>query len=246
MRRKNRFTPYMGYAVAVVVLVATVSAIANAVVPNTFNIQEAVMNFGSSEDDEALGSGIATADGTTNFTTNVAMERNLDLQATTTLQELKWGTRFSEALDFTRGNTTTPGALFSLQNTGAAKLCTLVEVEITTGSTAGGPAGAGNAFTFAVGTSTAASSWSTKTATVIASTTPATSSLAIINSLVSPGSYVGTDQDIGGAPWLWGNGEYLLGVFDDASKSTGGGTYATDSGSYTGMAGSVYVSCHTR
>src|SRR3990167_3082110 len=193
---------------------------------------------------EAAGSfGAATAsDGDFTRFTDVDIDNDLnvdgdtDLEATTTVQEIVFGSRFSQALTFTAAATSTPGGLFSFQNTGAPKICTTITVDVDTADATNGRLGTGHPFDFSAATSTSASLYSTKSASVIATTTLATGTAALIDSHRSPGSYIGGDQDQGSAPWIWSNAVYLLGAFDSYS-----GDAATSSDAYTGLAGEVHV-----
>jgi hypothetical protein len=177
----------------------------------------------------------------TTLTGTVTFSGSSTMTGTTTVQDMSYGSNYYEALTFTAGATTTPGGLFSIQNTGATKLCRIVEVDVSSGSSAGGLAGAGGPLDFCVGTSTSATAWSGAGCSLVATTTLATSTTSIINNVVNPGTYVGGDQDIGGAPFIWGNGVYLSGAFDSLSTFA-----ATSSDVYTSMAGGIYITCHTR
>lgn len=157
----------------------------------------------------------------------------LTITGTTTLQEVALGSRYTDSLTFTAGATTTPGGLFSIQNTGARKVCDYIEVDVPTGSATGGRLGTGHPLTFNVSTSTSASAWSNDAGNLIASTTPATSTTPILNTRDNVGA-VTNDS------WEWNNGEYILGAFDSLSTDP-----ATSSLVYTGMVGNAYIRCHT-
>jgi len=160
-----------------------------------------------------------------------------------TVDELEYGPSMSANLDFSRGATTTPGGLFRILNSSTAKVCSTVELNITDGTGTGGPTGIGTAMVFSVATSSTASAFSSTGGTLVASTTNATSSQHIISSVRNAGTYVASDQDVGGESWVWEKGVFLLGAFDDPS-ALAADDYATSSTAYTGMAGKAYVSCH--
>ena len=160
-----------------------------------------------------------------------------------TLDRTAYRGDFKIPLNFSRGASTTPGGLFSILNdTADTRLCRIVEVDVTTSGTVE----ASNAIAISVATSTTDGAYSTKNGSVIASSTVPTSSTALITNVVRPGSYIGADQDIGGETFVWGEGEYLLGAFDEALLSAGGTSMATSSGAYAGMSGFVYTTCHER
>lgn len=154
----------------------------------------------------------------------------LSIGATTTMQEITLGSRFTSALTFTAGATTTPGGLFSIQNTGDTKLCNRLDLDITGGTT-------GSAVIFSAATSTSGSAI-TADMSLIASTTLATTSASIIDNYYAPGTYAtaGTDQ---GRSWRWVAGEYIIGQFD--VTATGASSTV-----YTVMSGNAYVHCITR
>lgn len=157
-----------------------------------------------------------------------------------TINNLQYGPDLSASLRFVAAATTTPGGLFRILNTSSRKICTVVELDITTGSTVGGRTGAGVPLAFYVATSSAATAFTGTVGTsLIATTTLATGTAVMIDNVSNPGAYVGTDQDIGGKPWIWEKGVYLLGTFDSIA-----GDAATSSLSYTDMVGRVYVNCH--
>jgi len=227
----NKMKDYFVYILAIIALVAASFIAVQAQQSQPVNIENCNDCFGQSgfeQTDETLGA--RTGSGS----------RFTDLISTNSLefQDLIMGSRYSTALTFTAAATTTPGGLFTLQNTGDDKLCTTVMVDVTTGSITGGRTGAGHPLQFSVSTSTDDTTWSASTVGVLASTTLATTTTATLDTVVSPGSYVGTDQDIGGAPWEWDADVYLLGTFDGLTTDA-----ATSSAVYTDMAGKMYVSC---
>lgn len=161
--------------------------------------------------------------------TDVAISNDLvvsgitTLTGTTTVGNLTLGSQYVVALSFSAP--TTSGSLAVLQNTGADKLCSTVELDITTAGQ--------NQFDFAVGTSTAATSWAAGYANgLVGSTTVATYTPRIITQLTNRGINNATST------WKWGNGVYLLaGMNTRADRAS-----STD---WTGMAGKMYVTCHT-
>ena len=161
-----------------------------------------------------------------------------------TLEDVTIGSSRSVGLDFTPGATTTPGKLFKLFNHSQDKLCTVSIVDVTTGTSLGGRDGDGAPLEISVATSTLADALSGNIG-VIASTTLATSTTGIIDNVRNPGTYVGADQDIGGAPFAWDKGVWLLGQFD-AYTELDDRTSATSSDTYSGVAGKAYIHCVTR
>ena len=197
------------------------------------------MSFGASSDycsgDEATTNLCVvdiydlTIDTNGDFTVNSTAAFN----ASTTVQEISLGSRFYEALDFTAGNTTTPGAIASIQNTGADKLCNLVQLDIATGSTTGGLEGGGSSYHFGVSTGTSATTW-TASGGLIASTTVATSSTITLDSVNEVGSY-------GRTTFNWDNGVYINAGFDVTDAQA-----TASSTAYTSMSGGLYVHCITK
>lgn len=147
-------------------------------------------------------------------------------------------------LDFSAAATTTPGGLFRYTNGRTAKLCTLVQLDITTATSQGGILGTGAPLEFSVATSTSPSAISGNIG-IVASTTLATSTTGIIDSVVYPGTYVGADQDIGGATFELGAGVSIIGQFD-AYIDTTTRTSATSSDTYAGVVGKAYITCRNR
>lgn len=144
---------------------------------------------------------------------------------TTTLQRITFGSQFSESLDFTAGNTTTPGAVASIQNTGSPLICSRVELDIATAPT--------DTYSFSVGTSTAATTYTG--ATLIASTTVPTSTPVVLNNVDHVGSSA-LDS------WLWPNGTYVNVAFD----STGTPDNASSTAYASNAIAKLYIDCHTR
>ena len=174
-------------------------------------------------------------------TTDLEVGGTIYAEATTSVQQISLGSPFSVALDFSEGATTTIGGLFAIENTGADNLCTITQIDITTGSTVGGALGTGHPFDFSVATSTSGTALSGNVGIIATTTVPTSTTKAIIDNVRNPGTYVAADQDIGGTTFEWNNGIFLVGQFDSLS------TYpATSSAVYTGMAGKFYATCHTR
>jgi len=163
---------------------------------------------------------------TTSPSTGEVRGTTLTITGTSTVQSVAMGSNFSETLTFTAAATTTPGGLFSIQNTGTDRVCTDFELYVYTG--AGSEA---CQMTYEVSTSTSASAWSNLSGSIIASTTPATSTTFLLNDT----NHTGTNTN---DAWLWKNGEYLMGAYDQKS----GGVNASSS-CYTAMAGRMYANC---
>ena len=166
----------------------------------------------------------------------------LMVTATTTLQEITLGSRFSTALIFTPGATTTPGGLFAIQNTGATKICGKVHVDFSVGSTTGGEVGTGDGYDFSVTTSTSGTLITGTNQSLLVSSTLATSTTGLFESVTQKGAGIA----VAGQSWLWTGGEYIIGQYDNSAKSAGGADYSTSTVPLTGMTGSMYVDCVTR
>jgi len=163
------------------------------------------------------------------------VDNGLNVDATSTLQEITLGSRYVVDLTLT-ATSTTPGTAGYILNSGATKVCQRVEVEVTSASNAGGRAGAGAPFDISVGTSTAITTWSGQGANLIASTTIATSTTVLYDSVAYEGGGV-TD----GSSFLWENGKYIVVGFDGKV-----GDPATSTAALTNMDGKLYIICHTR
>jgi hypothetical protein len=188
------------------------------------------VNFGVGETGTRFPYGIS-ADSTSPIAGEVR-GTTLTITGTTTVQEITIGSRFSESLTFTAGSTTTPGSLVSIQNTGETKICELAQIDISTASAVGGLTGVGSPFQFGLGTSTAATNWTG--ATLIASTTVATTSAIVLDSQENAGSY-------NGKSFVWTAGEYINGAFNILDNQA-----SASSTAYTSMVGKLYLVCHTR
>lgn len=163
--------------------------------------------------------------------------------STTTLNEVELGPRFSADLTFTAGATTTPGGLFSIQNTGDVKLCSKVLSYFGTDT--------GDdtlALTFSVSTSTSASAWSHTAGTIIASTTVATTTgsvtpndvARIYSNQTNPGTFYAYSADSGKTTttdFIWDNGVYILGAFDYTNF------VSASTSAYTSRTGTVNIFC---
>jgi len=162
---------------------------------------------------------------------------------TTTVKYVAYSSPFKTSLTFTAGATTTPGGLFAIQNTGEDQICTSIVVDVDTADAVGGATGIGASLNYVVSTSTSASAYSGSGGNLIASTTNATGTDAIITNTSFPGT--GTSA---GESFIWSNGVYILGAFDDAARVNPGGTIGTyaSSTAYDGQAGNVYLDCHSR
>ena len=165
-------------------------------------------------------------------------EFNLGAQPGTdlTVDNLTYGSSRSKGLTFKEGATSTPGGLFVLDNYGPTKVCSRVELDISTASTVGGVLGTGLPLVFSVSTSTIGTL--NATASLIATSTLATSTVQLFDTTANAGTYAtaGTDD---GKSWLWEQGDSIIGQYDILTGSDATST------SY-GMAGSVYVNCHER
>ena len=150
-----------------------------------------------------------------------------------TIDNLELGSAVSAPLRFVEGATTTPGGLFDLYNNGPTKDCSRVELELSTASTKGGLLGTGLPLSFSVSTSTAGTSYNNVGVSIIATTTAATGTTMLADSVNNKGTYAAT----AGQSFTWAKGVHLLGQYSILS-----GSPATTT-SY-GMAGRVYAICH--
>lgn len=162
-------------------------------------------------------------------TGDLDVDSNMDLTgATTTISNIKYDSKFYTALTLTGTVTTTPGLTGSLTNTGAPKLCNLVQLDISQLGT--------DAFVFSVSTTTAAGVGNG--ANLIASTTVATSTASIqstiLDNVENPGSYNANS-------FVWGNGQVITVGFDALGTPDNASSTARDV-----MTGGLYVTCHTR
>ena len=131
---------------------------------------------------------------------------------------------------------TTPGGAGSITNTGATKICQLGEVEITSGSSAGGRLGAGSAFVLSVATTTSVGT-SVLSGNLIASSTVATSSTPLLDTVVNKGSGV----NVAGQSFQWTATEAIQVQWEGTTTDP-----ATSTTALAGMAGELYITCHTR
>jgi len=245
-KKTNKIVDYRNAlgVLGVLALIVSVSAVAFAQSGNNVTVNGDYYDQRSGSEGSLGGfDPIASESGFTdvNVSNDLRVQGEFVATGTTTVGLLTYDSNNSASLTFTAAATTTVGGLFSIQNTGAPRVCHLVELDIATGSTSGGAEDTGSAFAFRVATSTSASAWSggSSALSLITSTTQATSTSAVIfNSNDNAG--LGLDS------WVWDNGVYINGAFDDASLSSGGTDYSTSSAAYTSMAGSVFIDCHTR
>lgn len=167
---------------------------------------------------------------------NIQIDEQLAVTGTSTIDLITLGSSVSKALTFTAGATTTPGGLFSLQNTGANKICRgLPEVNLTSQVE--------GSMNFSVGTSSSATAWSASGGSLIASTTVATGSTILLGN-ENVGSYFGFNTGSTTQSWIWQAGHYILGAFDKGGAGAGTRNNATTT-DYSTAAGKVYVDCHT-
>lgn len=249
-KSKNNYQLFAGIVVLVIMLgvvgitavgkaqqaksdVEQLTDLANALGGNVEAFQTGLAYLGSQVQD--IGSELLGATGTRfpngisadNTSPNIGEVRGTTLTATatTTIQELTYGSRYSKALTTSAGSTTTAGLLISIQNTGAQKICDYAEIEFTT-------APSGSEMVVSLATSTSATGVSLSGAGIIASTTVATSTPIIINSHDQVG---GSTMD----SFSWANGVYILGRWDNQDA------FATST-DYSSAAGNVYIRCHTQ
>ncbi len=234
-KKKNNYKS-IGVIAAAVVIVGLVSV----VVAYNGNSPKVVVEgdyIEAPQPSQELGEvsfGGTAAVSTSHITSNVQVLADLDLTATTTIQEINYGSRYFQALDFSAGNTSTPGALASICNTGITNVCSVAVLDISVGSTTVGHDGSGAAWAFSLSTSTSAVDNGGIDPTLIATTTLATSSAIILDNTKHVGAY-------NASSFTWGNGVCINAQFDTPDTDA-----AATSTAYTSMAGGLYVTCHTR
>lgn len=131
----------------------------------------------------------------------------------------------AQDLTMSAASTSTPGSLVSLyNNTGANLICGVAELNITT-------APDGGRFTFGLATSTSAVTITGAGNGIMASTTVATGTAILLNSIDNVG---GNTID----RWIWTAGTYIVGTWDAETKSASTTDYDT-------AAGKIYVDCHS-
>jgi hypothetical protein len=175
-------------------------------------------------------------------TTSLTVTNAASFNATTTLQKIEFGSDLSKALTFTAGATTTPGGLFSIQNTGDVKICS--KVTLYFGSDSGDDT---LKLQFSVSTSTSATAWSNVPGGLIASTTVATTTASvtpnniarIYSSETNPGEFfrMGNQGKVTSTDWIWDNGVYVNGAFDYPDHLSASST------AYTSRTGTVNIFC---
>lgn len=221
MKKSNGIKNYVGISLGMLAFVLTVSTVAvaysgqnNGTVIENQTVQGDYV--GSSSEEAVFGSGVG---------------------GRVTIDDYEIGATGSVQLDFSAGATTTPGGLARLVNGREAKVCTSVELDISTADTTGGRLGTGSPFDFSVSTSTASNALPASGPSLIASTTNATGTTALLDGVTNKG----TGNNVAGQSWIWGAGEYILAQFDSIA-----GDAATSSTDYTGYQGRLYVECHVR
>ena len=106
----KRFKPYLGYFLALVVLVVGVFGVVGAQQPNIFNIGTADFTFGG---DSSLGGPASVSDESDTGFTDVDIDGDLTvgdtttLTGTTTIGYLSYDSTMSKSLTFTAGSTST-------------------------------------------------------------------------------------------------------------------------------------------
>lgn len=163
---------------------------------------------------------------------NIFASESLEVDGTLYANDLAYGESFAVDLDLS-ATSTAPGAAGVLTNTVGKRICNRIEVDVTTGSTAGGRLGAGSPFAISIATSTASGVGNSDN--LIATTTLATSTTPLLDSVVHKGSGVA----VAGQSFEWNLNEVIQVSFDGTT-----GDPATSTDSLTGMAGRLYVSCH--
>lgn len=229
-QQKVNYTLVSVVAVAVVAIVGFAGYITAQTLGTygSVNVENANINFNAPE-----GAAEGVLGGTTQSDWNVG--GNLTVDGISTIQDISLGSKYSSALTFTAGATTTPGGLFAIENTGSSKICTRVELDITTGSTVGGRLGTGHPIVFSISTSTAEGVGNG--ANLIATSTLATSTTNLLDTVVNKGSGVA----VAAQSFEWATGEVIQGQFDGLSTDP-----ATSSIPYVGMAGKAYITCHDK
>lgn len=177
-----------------------------------------------------LGAFIASPSGFTDIkaTNDLQVDGQTRLTGTTTQDLITLGSSFTKVLTLSGTVTTTPGLIGSITNTGAPKICNLVQLDVTQVGT--------EAFVFSVSTSTGAGVGNG--ANLIASTTVATSTSSfqstILDSVENVGSYNGNS-------FIWGNGMVITTGFDSFGGPDNASSTPRDL-----MTGTLYVRCITR
>ena len=167
----------------------------------------------------------------------------LEVKGIFTRQEQKLGTKFSKALDLSSGNTTTPGLVLSLQNTGNTQICYGPPIIELTRQIEG-------SMNFAAGTSSLPTTWSGAGTTasggsLLATSTVATGTVGFIQSRLGTAFLPNGGQSATPSStnaWLWSEDVYILVALDKGGTDAGAGTRnnatTTD---YNTAAGKLYV-----
>jgi hypothetical protein len=191
--------------------------------PLTFQDQSQEQPVDENSDGENLGKAV--------FDTQY-LNGNMSVAGISTLNQMSLGTQFSNSLNFSVGKL---GGINSIKNNGGNRLCTMIQVKISTGSTTGGLLGTGSPFTISVATSTSATAFSSgSSASLIASTTIPTSTTPLFSGIANKG----TGNAIAGQTWEWKANEYV----NFTVGSLYGGLAATST-AFTNMAGKYYIHC---
>jgi len=186
-----------------------------------------------------LGGGQDAVLGATNTSFPHGIETTgLSVTNTSTFQEIGIGSRYSKALTFTAGATTTPGGLFTLNPPGTDLICNnMPQIDLTSQVE--------GSMEFVIGTSTSATAWSTTVGStsggsLMASTTAATGTKILLQKEAVGNAFPANSY----LPryWVWSAIDYVLGAFDKGSNTRNNAT-TTD---YTTAAGKVYLDCHIK
>ena len=265
-KKKHRKSDFRVWAIVVVIAVVSVIGITNHtkaqnlqdfysdIVERTSQLVSSVLVLNISEVSDASFGGFDPINkaGSESGFTDVNVSNDLRVQGefigvgTSTLGLVKYvGVIASSTLNFDAGATTTPGGLVAMKNTGEDLVCNRLTFKITTASIVAGDLGGGSSFVFSFSTSTsAAGNDSTPGATLIASTTVATSSERLMDSVQNNGGSI----VVAGQAFIWAAGEFIIGQFDDAGLTNPGNgvsDFSTSSDAYTGMEGSLVAHCVT-
>lgn len=232
-KKKNNYKGVTAI-VAIVVIVGLVSIVgANSGSIKDRIVQGVVQMYGQFlidqdvQEELSFGLSVNTPAFVSHITSNTQVLANFDLTATTTVQEITLGSRYTFPLDFTAGNTSTPGAVGSLTNAGADRRCSKVDLGIFGDLL--------DDYEFSVTTSTA-SGGDGRSPTLIASTTRPTSTQGLFNSVDDAGT---ADMD----SWLWKNGVLVEASF---GQTVAEGELASSTAYTSTAVGNVYIDCYTQ
>ncbi len=239
-KKKNNYKG-VGVIVGVVVIVGLVSTIGvfSIVGANSGSVQERVAQiagqmYGQFLIDQDFGEAIfglsfTEPDSVSHIRSNTEVDANFNLTATTTVQEITLGSRYSGDLTFTAGATTTPGGLFAIQNTGDTKICDRVLIDISTE--------AQGSLDFSIATSSTGNTITNDSIGLMATVTVGTTTPALLEILKSNGTAITLD----GESFSWVRTDFIIGQFDIKANRNN----ATTS-DYTSAVGKFYINCHTR